>query len=408
MMTTWRSYLRAHPRTADGALALLLLAASFTGNRFSFPGAATPPSWWPGMLLVGASCLALTRRRTHPRATAALTAASAIAVTALGYMPTVLLLGPAVVAFYALADRVDRKTANTIALTAIVLLTGTAVLVSPHETVDLTVVAPAACLLLPVALGTTTRLLRANLEAVQARAEYAEHTREEEARRRVAEERMRIARELHDVVAHHLSLANAQAGTAAHLARTRPDQADEILASLADTLSSALRELKATVGLLRESDDPDAPLHPSPGLAILPELTASLASTGLAVTVTTSGEPCQLSPGIDLTAFRIVQEALTNVTKHAATKTAHVHLAYSREQLTISVTDDAHAGAPKPTAPESAAPESAASKPAAPGGGFGLIGMRERVQSVGGRLRAGPRSEGGFAVTAELPLHPRP
>jgi len=239
------------------------------------------------------------------------------------------------------------------------------------------------------------RIRRAYLDVVQARADYAERSREEEARLRVAEERMRIARELHDVVAHHMALANAQAGTAAHLARSHPDKVRKILDDLAGTTSSALRELKATVGLLHQSNDSDASLEPAPGLARLPELTAACQTAGIKVTVTTEGTPRPLSPGVDLTAFRIVQEALTNVTKHASAKAAYVQLEYARDRLTLTVTDNGTATAP-----------AAADAPAA-GRGFGLVGMRERAQSVGGELCAGPRPQGGFEVTTTLPLHPQ-
>ncbi|MET8328610.1 sensor histidine kinase [Streptomyces sp. NPDC005181] len=228
-------------------------------------------------------------------------------------------------------------------------------------------------------LGSAVQLRRAYLEVVQTRAAHAE--------------RMRIARELHDVVAHHLTLAHAQAGTAAHLARIHPDQAQTILADLVGTTSSALRELKATVGLLRQADDTDA-LAPAPGLAQLTDLTDSFASAGLTVTVTvtTEGKEQRLSPAVDLTAFRIVQEALTNVTKHAGANAAHVQLDYTRDRLTVTITDEGEATARTTTARS---------------GGFGLIGMRERAHSVGGHLHAGHRPEGGFHVTAQLPLHPR-
>src|SRR5258708_23820422 len=135
--------------------------------------------------------------------------------------------------------------------------------------------------MLPIPIGITARLRSAYLEAANARAEYAERTREEEARHRVAEERMRIARELHDVAAHHLALANAQAGTIAHLMGTDPRRAQEMAGDLSGTISSALRELKATVGVLRQAGDPDAPLEPTPGLAQLPDLAASFRSAGL-------------------------------------------------------------------------------------------------------------------------------
>jgi signal transduction histidine kinase len=203
---------------------------------------------------------------------------------------------------------------------------------------------------------------------------------------------MRIARDLHDVVAHHLALANAQAGTAAHLTRTDPEQAHRILTDLTATTSAALRELNGTVGVLRRPDDPEAPLAPTPGLGQLPELTVACESAGLTVTVATEGVPGPLDPGVDLTAYRIVQEALTNVSKHAAVDAAHIRLVYEEAHLTITVTDD---GAPDPGGPPG------------PGRGFGLIGMRERAQSVGGCLSAGRRPEGGFEVTTDLPLRPR-
>jgi signal transduction histidine kinase len=312
-------------------------------------------------------------------------------VTALGYLPTPLLLAPVMAALYWLAVGTDTKTTRIYAGAAAGLVVGTALITSSTDSLGLKTIAPAAWVLLPAALGASTRLWRAYLDAVQTRAEHAERTREEEARHRVAEERMRIARELHDVVAHHLALANAQAGTAAHLVRSRPDQAEKILTELGGTTSSALRDLKATVGLLRQEGDPSAPLEPAPGLAQLCDLTAAFGSAGLTVTVVVEGEPRRLSPGVDLTAFRIVQEALTNVSKHAATRTAQVRLAYSHDRLTIMVTDQGTGPVP--------------STPAA-GSGFGLIGMRERAHSVGGRLVAGHRPTGGFEVGTELPLHP--
>ncbi|PAN00450.1 hypothetical protein CJI59_17130 [Streptomyces sp. Alain-F2R5] len=192
------------------------------------------------------------------------------------------------------------------------------------------------------------------------------------------------------MVAHHLALANAQAGTAAHLARTRPEQAVGIIEKLPETTAAALRELKATVGLLRQDTDTDE-LAPAPSLDELPNLVESCAAAGLDVNVTTHGRPRRLPPGLDLTAYRIVQEALTNVTKHAATRNAHVRLTYTAHYLTLTITN-----------------ESTDRKPAAPGsgrsGGFGLLGMRERALSAGGTFHAGPRTEGGFEVSCALPL----
>jgi signal transduction histidine kinase len=200
---------------------------------------------------------------------------------------------------------------------------------------------------------------------------------------------MRIARELHDVTAHHLALANAQAGTVTYLMDTEPDTARQLAVDLNATIVSALDELKSTVGLLRQPDDPESPLDPAPGLAGLPGLASSLGVAGLTVTVTTDGDPQPLAPGTDLAAFRIIQEALTNVTKHAVASHAEVRLAYARDWLAVTVTNE---GPPASSAT---------------GTGYGLIGMRERAQSAGGWLRAGPRPAGGFEVVAELPVQPR-
>ncbi|GAA4620018.1 histidine kinase [Actinoallomurus vinaceus] len=397
--------LRADVRSVDVVASLLLFACSFPGSLLGPLGHHVPVSWWPGVLLAGVSCTALLWHRSRPRATVAVTTVCAVVMALLGYLMTVLLLGPVMVALYSLAVRTDRVTTRVYALLSAGPLVAADLFLGPYgrpldapaaggmSILLLKGIGPAAWVLLPPVLGSAVRLRRAYLEEVKARAEHAERTREEVARHRVTEERMRIARELHDVVAHHLVLANMQAGTAAHLLRTHPEQVEKILAELSVTTTSAVRELKATVGLLRQADDPEAPVDPAPGLAQLPDLTESFRSAGLDVTLDTEGERLPLSPGVDLTAFRIVQEALTNVTKHAATRAARVRLEYARDQVTITVTDDG--GGAAGVAPAS-------------GRGFGLIGMRERAVSVGGRLRAGPRPEGGFQVTAELPLLPAP
>ncbi|MFE2847989.1 sensor histidine kinase [Streptomyces scopuliridis] len=394
MITSWRQYADSHPRTVDVSVALLLFVSTVTATVITSSDPTSLTLWWTAALVEAVGCAALLWHRSHPQTVVVITVLCAGAGGLLGFLLSPLLMAPAMVALYWLALGADRRTARVYCLVAIVLLVPTTLVPahSHHIPLVFKTVNVAFSVALPVLLGTAVQLRRAYFGEVLARAEYAERTREEEARHRVAEERMRIARELHDIVAHHLALANAQAGTAAHLARTQPDQVQRILTDLAGTTSSALRELKATVGLLRQTDDADAPLEPSPGLGQLSDLTAAFTSAGLRVTVTTEGVPHRLSPGLDLTAFRIVQEALTNVTKHAAAHTAHVRLVHSPALLTIRVTDDGEGTAP--TAP-------------APGHGFGLIGMRERAHSVGGRLRAGHRPEGGFEVTAELPLPPR-
>lgn len=383
-----------HPLAVDVVVVLALMGCASLGSHLTLPGADPPDQDKAATLLMGVSCLALLKHRSHPRTSVAVTAVCTVVAVTLGYLLTPLLLAPIMAALYWLATQTDRRTTRVYGVTTMAALVVAAVFSDSmgHVSLLLRTIGPFFWLLLPLAAGNMTRLRRAYLQAVQARAEHAERTREEEARLRVTEERMRIARELHDVVAHHLALANAQAGTAAHLALASPEQTKKILTDLTGTTSSALRELKATLGLLRQNDDPDsATLEPSPGLARLPELVAACASAGLTVTVGTEGEPRGLSPGVDLTAFRIVQEALTNVTKHAAAETAQVRLVYSGSRLLITVSNDG---------PAAAVPEGALSR------GFGVMGMRERAHSVGGELCAGPRPEGGFEVTTALPLQP--
>jgi signal transduction histidine kinase len=395
MNDSWQRYADEHIRTVDTMSAVLLFAMFLFGSELGVPDGPRPDAVGPTIALAAVSCAALFWQRSRPRTVVTVTASAAAWAGALGHLLTPLMLGPLMLALFRLAVLTGRGTARRYFFASVVLVVTTATAVDPaHHPWPFRTVGPAAWLLLPVVAGNAVRLRDAYLEAVQARAEYAERSREEEARHRVAEERMRIARELHDVVAHHLALAHAQAGTAAHLARTHPDHVQRILTELAGTTSSALREMKGTVGLLRQSDDHGTPLAPSPGLAQLAELTGAFAAAGLAVTVTTEGEKRPLSPGVDLTAYRIVQEALTNVSKHATTRSAHVRLRYAYDRLTVTVTDDGASAVP------------AAVPAPTPGHGFGLIGMRERARSVGGALRAGHRVEGGFEVTTDLPLYP--
>ncbi|MFF7472811.1 histidine kinase [Streptomyces sp. NPDC008092] len=379
-----------HRCLVDAATGLALLACVTLGALLRFPGLSQPQEQWPATAIAAVTCLALLWARIHPRTVAAVAMAGTVATLAQGYIPTPLMLAPLMLALYWVAAVTERSVARAFGLAAMAVVVIAAVLDNPTtDMLLLRTVGPVLWLLLPLVGGSRARLRTAYLESVQARAAYAERTREEEARLRVAEERMRIARELHDVVAHHMAVANAQAGTARHLVPTRPEQALALLDELTVTTSSALIELRATVGVLRQSGDPDAEsLEPAPGLDRLPDLVSTCAGAGLDVTLTTDGEPRPLSPGVDLTAYRIIQEALTNVTKHGAGQGADVRLTYERTRLLISVTNDG-----TPTAPPAA------------DGGYGLMGMRERAHSVGGDLRAGPRPGGGFEVATALPLH---
>jgi signal transduction histidine kinase len=254
-------------------------------------------------------------------------------------------------------------------------------------------------------------------------AEYAERVERERdlrARRAVADERLRIARELHDVVAHNLSVVVVHAQALRSVVNRDPERALSLASSIEETGREALEEMRHLLGVLRASDgagpgeadvDADAddagpldpgpldrapldrgPLDPQPGLDALEGLVAQVRRAGLTVTLTTSGEPRRLPPAIELSAYRIVQEALTNVLKHAGPARAAVAVGYQDDTLVLDVTDDGRGAA------------AGLDHPAVPGSGHGLVGMRERVALFGGQLSTGPRAGGGFGVRARIPV----
>jgi signal transduction histidine kinase len=231
----------------------------------------------------------------------------------------------------------------------------------------------------------TFRFWQLHLREVEQRAEEAERTRDEAAQRRAMEERLRIARELHDSLTHSISVISVQAGVAAHLARKRGEEVPPALLAIQEAGADAARELRTTLSVLRSEAESDGS-----GLGQLDSLVARARAAGLPVTVTVTGAQRALPPPVDQAAYRIVQEALTNVSRHAGQACASVQLHYTPAGLSVQVDDDG------PGPPASAAP-----RPAGPG--LGLIGMRERVTALGGRLQAGPRDGGGFQVRAEIP-----
>ena len=212
--------------------------------------------------------------------------------------------------------------------------------------------------------------------------------RESEARAReaVAAERGRIARELHDVVAHSVSVMVVQAGAAEEIVEDDPKLVRETLQAIRETGSEALAEMRRLIGVVRRDGD-ELALAPQPGLARLGAIVEQARATGLEVSLRIEGQARPLPPGLDLAAYRIVQEALTNTRKHADARAADVRIRYAAEALELEIVDDGRGGSPDKS-----------------GGGHGLVGMRERVSLYGGRLEAGPRVDGGFRVHAELPL----
>jgi signal transduction histidine kinase len=245
----------------------------------------------------------------------------------------------------------------------------------------------------PGALVGTAAWLLVVLVAAELVRSRREHRREEERaraaqlERRAGEERLHVARELHDLLGHSLSLISVQAGVALHLIDERPEQARTALAAIKETSKEALDEVRAVLGVLRR-DGEAAPRAPSSGLARLDELAARARAGGLEVRVERSGAVRPLPAGVDAAAFRIAQEALTNVARHAGAARATVRVAYGPRELTLEVEDDGR-GAPAGGAPE---------------GASGIPGMRERAAALGGELLAAPRAGGGFRVRARLPL----
>jgi signal transduction histidine kinase len=235
--------------------------------------------------------------------------------------------------------------------------------------------------------GLVTRQRRAYLDQVEQRAIEAERTREEAALRRAGEERLRIARELHDSLTHSISIIKVQAGVAVHLARKRGEEPPPALLAIQDASSEAMRELRATLDVLRSpADEP-----PGSHLGRVGDLVERTRAAGVPVTLTVTGPGRPLPAEIDQAGYRVVQEALTNVARHAGPATAQILVEYAPERLVIEVTDDGAADPDHPAEP-----------------GVGLSGMRERVTGLGGRLHAAPRPGGGFAVRAELPLAQAP
>ncbi|MGW7824040.1 sensor histidine kinase [Streptomyces puniciscabiei] len=391
-----RCSLKAHPLALDAAIAagvlVCMIAGSFVtprGNNGVTWGIRTPDPLSLLLMLLAAATLAF--RRRVPKTVLAVTGALSVIECVTGD-PRAPVAMSAVIALYTVAASTDRTTTWRVGLLTMTVLTAAAMLGGPLPWYAQENIGVLAWTGIGATAGDAVRSRRAVVQAIRERAERAERTREEEARRRVAEERLRIARDLHDVVAHHIALVNVQAGVAAHVMDKRPDQAKEALAHVREASRSALDELRATVGLLRQSGDPEAPTEPAPGLSRLDELAGTFRSAGLPVEVARADQGTELPAAVDLAAYRIVQEALTNVQKHAGPEArAEVSVVRVGTDIEVTVLDNGAGAAGRPGA----------------GGGHGLLGMRERVTALGGTLTTGPRYGGGFRVHAILPLKTR-
>jgi signal transduction histidine kinase len=359
--------------TAVAAVQVAAWLAASSHHGMHRPGAGD-------YLLLAVGAAALLGRRRYPVAVLAIALAAAMAEAALGGprqgVPVAWLV---LVAAFVNAV-VYRRRAAAIAS----LVIGYLVSVWPPWLIG-TSGHTSAVFALGLLAGLITLLSAAELiRARNQRAIAVSRRREEEARRRTSEERLAIARDLHDVVAHNISVINVQANTALHLMDRQPERAREALTAIHEVSRQALGELRSVLGVLRADGDA-APLVPSPGLGRLEELAAHTRTAGMAVRVVAEGAPRPLPADVDVAAYRIVQEALTNSVRHSGGRTATVLLRYDADALTIEVDDDG----------------TAAIHPA--GHGNGVAGMTERARALGGTLDAGPRPGGGFRVLARLP-----
>ena len=337
------------------------------------------PGW--AYVLVIAQAVVLLWRRRHP-VPVSLASGALATVYGLSYLPDPAVPYAGLVGLYSVAAYGSRMWAWISAAVAAVTI-GIAMLVDADADVqDLAVnylVFAAAWL-----LGDSTRTRRERAGEAEDRAAQAERTRAAEAQHAVVEERNRIAREMHDVVAHHVSLMVVQAEAGPVAVARNPEQAVQTFDSISATGKQAMAEMRRLLGVLR--DDGAAERAPRPGLDRLHELVDGVRAAGLSVDLRVDGEPRPLSTAVDLSAYRLLQEALTNASRHAGPAQVRVRVAYDPDELRLDVVDDGlgSAGTSDPR-------------------GHGLVAMRERVALVGGTLEVGPRDGGGWAVSARLP-----
>jgi signal transduction histidine kinase len=383
-------WLRARPLLADALLAVLLAALSLAALAYAWrecdrdcdPGGVA-------VALVLATTLPLVWRRRRPLAVG-LTTGLATGVYGFAHYPDLAMpiaIG-GVVGMYSVAAWGGRRAALLAGAVAAVVVV--VVMAVPRTDAD---VVDAAFVSLSLAgawvLGDRARVQRALAAELRERALRLERDRAEDARQAVASERARIARELHDVVAHHVSMMVVQAEAGPVAVATEPARAAGAFEAIAATGRQALVEMRRLLGVLRSDGDQVPSLAPQPGLAEVPSLVEQVGRAGLRVELVVEGAQVPLPAGVDLSAYRIVQEALTNAVKHGGPGRARVLVRYGEDDLRLRVVDEGRAGGPAPDDGRA---------------GVGLVGMRERVHLFGGELHAGPGPGGGFTVDARLPI----
>jgi signal transduction histidine kinase len=380
---------RIDPRILDAALTVALLAVAVPsmwardgGNNFRFnePGPVA-------VLLAVASVVPLYFRRRAPLASLVVATIPVLFITGLDYQTAVVSQTLLIAVYSVGAYAASRDRAYGLAFIVVALFI--ARFVAPdlgNAGLALNFAIFAAAYL----FGSTVRNRRLYMAELEERAVALEHERDEQSKRAVADERLRIAQDLHDVVAHSMGVIAVQAGVGAHVIDSDPAEAKKALEAISHTSRTTLSEIRRMLGVLRA--DSDAEYAPAPGLADLDKLVRDVRAAGIDVDVRAEGDPNpDLPPGVEFTAYRIVQEALTNVIKHAGKARAVVVVRHAPAALGIEVTDDGRGiNGHTPDAKNGRT-------------GHGLMGMRERVGVYGGAFEAGPRTGGGFRVAATLP-----
>jgi len=397
-MERFKAWIRAvravNPLITDGgmAMAVLLLSLPSTGDDLRINIDYREPDTL-GYLLLAAQCLPVAIRRLRPELALPISGIGIGVYSALGYQVTVSWLG-VLICLYSIAAHASRPIAlNGLAWTMVGMafsLIGSPAPLTLEELFGNYVIFITAWV-----LGDRVRTGRAYTAELEARTALLERQQEDGARRAVMLERNRIARELHDIIAHSVSVMVVQAGAARRVAATDPGRTRTSLEAIESTGREALAEMRRLLGILRSPEEDEVALAPVPGIAGLEALVDNARSTGLQVEIEIQGEIRPLPPGVDLSAYRIVQEALTNALKHGGPSSACVRMIYGSSTLEIEVTDDGRGAVPSLSQ-------------AAIAGGHGLLGMRERAAAFGGALKAGPRRGGGFEVKASLPLDATP
>ena len=384
-------WLRAHPFTADALLGAALAAVSVPALWLGQSNSAhyrRPDA--VAVLLVLSQTLPLAWRRRQPTRVLAIVGVSAVVFEAFGFPSTGATIG-VLVALYTTASSSRQRSIVAAAVTAVCV--SLALLVSRSSVTAADVAANTLVFSTAWILGDRQRTRRAYTAELEHRAERLERERFENARQAVAEERTRIARELHDVVAHNVSVMVVQAGAARRTIDRDPSAAVESMRLIEVTGRQALDEMRRLLGVLRSERRRESPaMNPQPTVTEIGALVDQVREAGLRVELEIVGEPKAVASGVDLSAYRIVQEALTNTLKHAGPAAARVRIAYGESDLEVQVVDDGRGAA-----------ESLVAKD---GAHHGLVGMRERVALYGGELEVGPRRGGGYQVKARLPLAP--